>query len=582
MAYGVNKEVRDKTFEVRDQDMKRILFVPVVWCLLVPAIAAGQVSYNDVAVIVNTNSAASQTIGNYFKLRRNIPAANMIYVQADTVEEIDSTQFNQLRAQIENHLVANNLQNSINYLVTTKGVPLKVNRGSTYSTTSPSSSVESELMLILGSYSSYIGGAGPQMNPYFYQTTSFSRAAYGIYLVTRLDAYTVQDVIALIDRSGPNVLVDPAAPFLFDQDPAWTSPLNTYMARARNTLVNKGKVVTLDSTSVYLTNRQNLLGYMSWGSNDHYQHLYTQYAIPYNTYAPGAIAETYVSTSGRSFENPPHYGQSLIVDLLAEGVSGAKGYVYEPFSNAMAHAYILYDRYTSGYNLAESYFMASLLVSWMDVVVGDPKTSITFAQGPLPVQLASFTATVLPQGGGVEFRWRTISEVNNYGFYLQRADTTSSVFEDVPDSFVPGHGTTLIPQDYAWTYTAAPAGTYYYRLRQVDLDGTSHFSDRIVVTRTTPTDVREDARAAAFRLEQNYPNPFNPATTITFTMNEGGLATLTVFDVTGREVASLVNEVLSAGTHRRTFDASGLASGVYYYRLRVGDRVESKRMMLVK
>ncbi len=567
--------------------MKSILFLSVALCLLLPVMTAGQVSYNDVAVIVNTNSSASQTIGNYFRMRRNIPPANMIYVQVDTVEEIDSTGFNLLRAQVENHLVTNNLQNSINYLVTTKGVPLKVNRGSTYSTSSPSSSVESELMLILGNYSSIIGGAGPQMNPYFNQTASFSRTAYGIYLVTRLDAYTVQQVLELIDRSGPNLLVDPAASFLFDQDPAWTSPLNTYMTRARNTLVNKGRVVTLDSTSVYQTNRQNLVGYMSWGSNDHYQHLYTQHAIPYNTYAPGAIAETYVSTSGRSFENPPQYGQSLIVDLLAEGVSGAKGYVYEPFSNAMAHAYILYDRYTSGYNLAESYFMASLLVSWMDVVVGDPKTSITFAQGPLPVQLVSFTATVLPQSNAVEFRWRTLSELNNYGFFLQRADTASSVFEDVPNSFVPGHGTTLVPQDYAWTYAGAPAGTYYYRLRQVDLDGTSHYSDRIAVTRGIPTDVKEGRLPATFRLKQNYPNPFsgsggNPTTTIAFTMDEAGFGTLKVYDVTGKEVASLANEELSAGTHQRTFDASGLASGVYYYRLQIGTRVESRRMILVR
>jgi len=571
--------------------MRSTLLAVIACCMAFPARMAGQVSYNDVAVIVNTNSVASQTIGDYFRNRRNIPAINMIYVQVDTVEEIDSTQFSLLRTQVENHLMANNLQNTINYLVTTKGVPLKVNRGSTFSTTSPSSSVESELMLILGNYSSYIGGAGPQMNPYFYETANFSRAAYGIYLVTRLDAYTVQDVLALIDRSGPNLVVDPTAQFLFDQDPAWISPLNTYMARARNTLVNKGRSVVLDSTTVYQTNKQNLLGYMSWGSNDHYQHLYTQHAIPYNTYVAGALAETYVSTSGRSFNNPPQYGQSLIVDLLAEGVSGAKGYVYEPFSNAMAHAYILYDRYTSNYNLAESFFAASLLVSWMDVVVGDPKTSITFAQGPLPVQLASFTATPLANTNAVEFRWRTLSEVNNYGFFLQRADTTSALFEDVPDSFVPGHGTTLVPQDYAWTFASAPVGTFYYRLRQVDLDGTSHFSNRIVVTCSTPTAVKEEPQPDDAFLQQNYPNPFNPTTTIKFQIPSSKLGfgnwnlefvSMKVFDVLGREVATLVNERKPPGVYAVHFDGSNLPSGAYYYRLQVGARVESKRMMLVK
>ena len=150
-------------------------------CLLTATSGAyAQVSYDDVAVIINTNSSASRIIGQYFSSRRSIPAGNLIFVQVDTTEEIDSVQFNLLRSQVESFLVLNNLQNSINYLVTTKGVPLKVNRGATFSQTSPSSSVENELMLILGTYSSYIGGAGPQMSPYFYQNAHFSRAAYGV------------------------------------------------------------------------------------------------------------------------------------------------------------------------------------------------------------------------------------------------------------------------------------------------------------------------------------------------------------------------------------------------------------------
>jgi uncharacterized protein (TIGR03790 family) len=506
----------------------------------------------------------------------------MIYVHVDTTEEIDSTMFNVLRSQVEDQLILNNLQQSMNYLVTTKGVPLKVNRGSTFSQTSPSSSVESELMLILGNYGQYIGGAGPQMCSYFYQNAHFSRATYGIYLVTRLDGYSVQEVFELIDRSGPNLIVDQQSVFLFDQDPSWSSPLNTYMSRARTTLVSKGRVVALDSLSTYQTNRQNVIGYMSWGSNDHYQHMYTQYAIPHNTYERGAIAETYVSTSGRSFGNPPSYGQSLVADLLHEGVSGVKGYVYEPYSNAMAHAYLLYDRYTSGYNLAESYFMASLLVSWMDVVVGDPKTSITFANGSLPVQLASFNASVIPATNSIRFNWRTLSETNNFGFYLQRAGTAVSNYADVAQSFVPGNGTTLVPQNYEWVYVDAPAGLWYYRLRQVDLDGTSHYSEPISVINGVVSDAEEKAGRTRFGLAQNYPNPYNPTTTIQFDIAITDFVSLKVYDITGKEVASLVNEQLAAGSHYRSLDATGFASGVYYYRLRAGDFVQTKRMTLVK
>ena len=94
---------------------------------------------------------------------------------------------------------------------------------------------------------------------------------------------------------------------------------------------------------------------------------------PHNKWVPGAIAETFVSTGGRSFNYGTIYGQSLIADLIRDGVTGVKGYVYEPYLSAIAHPDLLFDRYTDGYNLAESYYMASNFLGWMDVVVGDPK-----------------------------------------------------------------------------------------------------------------------------------------------------------------------------------------------------------------
>jgi hypothetical protein len=94
---------------------------------------------------------------------------------------------------------------------------------------------------------------------------------------------------------------------------------------------------------------------------------------PHHYWIPGAIAETFVSTGGRSFRYGTSYGQSLVADLIRDGVTGVKGYVYEPYLSAIAHPDILFDRYTDGYNLAESYYMASNFLGWMDVVVGDPK-----------------------------------------------------------------------------------------------------------------------------------------------------------------------------------------------------------------
>ena len=90
------------------------------------------------------------------------------------------------------------------------------------------------------------------------------------------------------------------------------------------------------------------------------------------TFAPGSIAETAVSTSGRNFQNPDAPGQSLIADLIKQGVTGCKGYVSEPYADAIARADILFERYTAGYNLAESFYMASVSAHWKDVVLGDP------------------------------------------------------------------------------------------------------------------------------------------------------------------------------------------------------------------
>jgi uncharacterized protein (TIGR03790 family) len=562
-----------------------ILLLVIILVIAFPRSVKSQTSYADVAVIVNTNSPASVQIGNYFKSKRGIPAANMIYVATSTAEEIDSLTFNSLRSQIESYLVANNLQQSVNYLVTTKGVPLKINRGNTFSVYSPSASVESELTLILGSFVQHLGLDGKIYSSYYGQNERFSRGKFGIYLVTRLDGYSIQQVLDMIDRSGPGTKISPASKYVFDQDPTWNSAaayLNDYMATAKTALEAKGKIAELNSDSVYLTSRSTVVGYASWGSNDRHADQFTVHALPYNTWAPGALAETYVSTSGRSFDAPPDYGQSLVADLVQEGISGVKGYVYEPYASAMADVSILFSRYTSSYNLAESYFMASRYLSWMDVVIGDPKTTIVEDNTVLPVQLSSFSGTLNSANGHVVLSWTTLSEVNNYGFFVERAIEGSSLFQELAWSFVPGHGTTIVPQTYAWTDSTAAPGTYLYRLRQVDLTGETEYSDAQRVTVQHLTSVTSEENPTTIRLHQNYPNPFNPTTVIRFQIATTGRVTLQVFDLNGREVASLENGMLNPGIYERTFDATSLSSGTYVYRLNVGGTSKTERMIYLK
>jgi hypothetical protein len=203
----------------------------------------------------------------------------------------------------------------------------------------------------------------------------------------------------------------------------------------------------------------------------------------------------------------------------------------------------------------------------------------------LPIQLASFTGTVI--NGNVELRWVTLSEVNNLGFYVQRKRPGDPDFMEIPGSFIPGHGTTNEPHTYIFTDSSPGVGLWLYRLKQVDLSGPVHYSDPIqvdVLTSVEPPNV-----PPGFSLQQNYPNPFNPETRIRFSIPVGvqhaepiQRVQLKVYNLLGQEIATLVDEELSAGEHHVTFDASGLTSGVYLYQLRAGGLVQTRKLTVMK
>jgi hypothetical protein len=173
-------------------------------------------------------------------------------------------------------------------------------------------------------------------------------------------------------------------------------------------------------------------------------------------------------------------------------------------------------------------------------------------------------------------KWTTISEINNYGFYVQHG-SSKDYLADAEGGFVAGHGTTLQPHEYSWTDKSHVA---YYRLRQVDVDGTSHFSDVIAFT---PTSIESNTNSpVTFALAQNYPNPFNPSTTIKYELPLSSEVRLSVYDLFGREVSTLVDGRRDAGVYEVKFDGSNLASGVYFYRMQAGDFVKSTNLILLK
>jgi hypothetical protein len=190
----------------------------------------------------------------------------------------------------------------------------------------------------------------------------------------------------------------------------------------------------------------------------------------------------------------------------------------------------------------------------------------------VPVELTSFTA--IADYGVVELSWITATETNNQGFEVQRS--TGGEFEAI--AFVEGHGTTTEVQAYSYADRSVSVGSYSYRLKQVDFDGTTTYSNIVEVDVSAP---------AEFALDQNYPNPFNPSTKIAFRLAVDSKVSLKVFDVLGQEVSNLVNTNLAAGSHKVDFDASNLNSGVYLYRIEATgidgtNFVDVKKMILTK
>ena len=191
----------------------------------------------------------------------------------------------------------------------------------------------------------------------------------------------------------------------------------------------------------------------------------------------------------------------------------------------------------------------------------------------LPVELASFN--VISKGGNVELNWLTATEVNNKGFEIERK--TDNIWINI--GFVSGKGTTTYPSKYFYTdnlKNESYSGSIAYRLKQVDYDGTYKYSKEI--------DVQVKSNPEEYSLMQNYPNPFNPSTVIKYSVRENTHVVLKVFDMLGREVSTLLDEEKPAGTYKISFDAAraGLSSGTYFYTIKAGDFVQTKKMILLK
>jgi len=195
------------------------------------------------------------------------------------------------------------------------------------------------------------------------------------------------------------------------------------------------------------------------------------------------------------------------------------------------------------------------------------------ASAPLPVELTSFVSTV--SGKSVILEWKTATELNSNGYEIERINkndgTTNSAWKEI--AFVKGAGNSYSQKQYSFSDNSLQAGKYQYRLKIIDNNGSFKYSQ---VTET------EVIAPAEFILSQNYPNPFNPVTTIKYSLPIDCKVMLSVYSITGQKVAELINKMQTAGEYNIQFNANGLASGTYIYRLQAGTFVQTKKMIILK
>ena len=331
-------------------------------------LAESEVSVSTVVVVKNLSNADSVAIADYYAAKRKLPAENVCEVRMTDVEECSYKEYaEQLMGPLKQFLAQH--KRPVDYVVLTKGIPIRTHEGA-----GGGLSVDSlVVMMDTAEPAGRPGGVATMMegNPYFNKAERFSHARLGIYLVTRLIGYTRADCLRLVDNSL--AAKRRVGPFLLHTGPGHNDEgfksVNDGMRHANEILTSRHMTSILSTSDRFPGDYKDLMGYYSWGSNDL---KFDKRAYNNLGFAPGGIAETAVSTSARTFSDPKAPWQSLIADLVAQGVTGCKGYVSEPGAMSMAHADVLFERYTAGFNLAESFYMASMHIHWKDMVIGDP------------------------------------------------------------------------------------------------------------------------------------------------------------------------------------------------------------------
>lgn len=317
----------------------------------------------NVVVVATRRSPDSVAIAEYYAQKRRVPRAQVFTIDCVPQEETTLAEYRDtIERPVMNLLRERKLEERVDYLVLTKGIPLRIREGGF--------SVDGALMCSPLKRPFNPEPRESNLNPYFGKNEPFSRRKYGFYLATRLDGYTMQHIRDLVDNSLRARAANGV--FVLDVDPKRSGGgyrvINDSMRAAARLLQQRGYEVILDEDEAFVGAVRDIIGYYSWGSNDH---KFNKLSYRSLRFRPGALAETAVSTSARTFQVTDK-GQSLIADLIGQGATGVKGYVSEPYTAALCRAEVMFDLFTRGRTIAESLWAASPFILWKDLVVGDP------------------------------------------------------------------------------------------------------------------------------------------------------------------------------------------------------------------
>jgi uncharacterized protein (TIGR03790 family) len=390
----------------------------VLFLIALSALGCGRDLADEVLVVVNRESPISVAIGKRYAREHDLAADRLVQLSiplkdprlgSRAHERISRSDFEErIRQPLQRLIAERGLRDRIAIIVTTKGIPMIVDDPAPPSETllrdGRRAAVDAELSLL---FSDAIGSPGiaGSLNPYFGSSESFREFREDHpesplhYMVARLTGYqrteagedVPWDVSRLLKVAREPVVPKPV--WLVDQDPTLDPGRDAgnlvLLEPAAATLEAMGERVQRDRAPEFVGDTSDIQGYASWGSNDGHDPKPGTYGeidgrLYPGRFAPRALAIDFVSTNARTFTHPPHYGQSLVADLIALGAGGSTGHVDEPTMPALVRPQILLQSYASGVRAIEAYYRALPYLGWLNLYVGDPLMQLE-VEGERPV-----------------------------------------------------------------------------------------------------------------------------------------------------------------------------------------------------